>query len=191
MKLQLIHTENYLIAVDDSKIEGGNKSLLILEGFQDGEPIILSHWQGVEDGYLGKKITHHLPLNNAPVLEGVELLPPLEDEAEKFAESEYPTTIDSFNDKGWDESVSLRIACEIGYNKAKEVYGYTEEDMVEFHKWLLKEQWFYHPKHNEFNNPFGEIKSTKELLNLWKEQKPKLPTSFDTETKQYDYTRIP
>lgn len=185
MKIQLIHTEYYLIAVDDSKIEGGNKSLLILEGFQDGEPMILSHWQGVEDGYLGKKITHHLPLNNAPVLEGIELLPPLDIDLYSYATEEH-----KFNHKSVQE-IGFVLGVKIGYNKAKEDYKFTKEDMVEFHKWLLKEQWFYHPKHNEFNNPFGEIKSTKELLNLWKEQQPKLPAAFDTETKQYDYTRIP
>jgi hypothetical protein len=114
MELQLIHTKN-----------------------KDGTEYLLTE----KDNF------YHLPLNNAPTLEGVPLLPPLEDEAEKFAESKYPKNTDSFYDKGWDESIcpkrilsllkdltnstssALMIACKIGYNKAKEKYKYTEEDV--------------------------------------------------------------
>jgi hypothetical protein len=121
----IIKTDNYLLVVDDGRnypidckyryiyVDNVITRITSIQPFQNYIDLII----------------YHLPLNNAPTLEGVPLLPPLEDEAEKFAESEYPTTIDSFNDKGWDESRSLRIACEIGYNKAKEKYKYTEEDM--------------------------------------------------------------
>lgn len=198
MKLQLIHTESYLVAVDDSKlahqpivfgqIKGIKVGDIVLEGYVDGT-------KGLEqidtlndiDVLLQKRLTHHLPLNNAPVLEGIELLPPLEDEVELAYQKELLTDNQDKNWVGYGKGINgvSKERWKIIYNKAKEVYKFTEEDMVEFHKWLLKEQWFY--KHNEFNNPFGEIKSTKELLNLWKDQKPKLPTSFDTETKQYIY----
>lgn len=164
MKLQLIHTDNYLIAVDDSKIGEGDLYLtpsrnVVKALYYD------NRW---------KKITHHLPLNNAPVLEGIQLLPPLEDEAAKFAESEYPTTIDSFNEHGWDEAVGQRIIYEKAYNKAKEVYKYTEEDMRDAYNLGLDT----HSKQNP-NKVYDEL-----IQSLCQ---PKLPTAFDTETKQYIY----
>ena len=158
MKLQLIHTEYYLIAVDDSKIEGGNKSLLILEGFQYGEPMILSHWQGVEDGYLGKKITHHLPLNNAHVLEGVELLPPLE-------------YVEELAKQNWGNVHRTGVLGFIdGYNKAKEVYKFTEKDM-----------------RDAYNLGLVSNNDSVYVPYVSQEQNPKLPTAFDTETKKYIY----
>jgi len=169
--MKLLQTTDYLIAVDDSKIEAGNKSLLILEGFQDGEPMILSHWQGVADGYLGKKITHHLPLNNAPVLEGVHLLPPLEDEEYDFAEIFYnicKATIEHFDD--WVE------AKEYNKSKAKEKYKYTEEDLRKCWKACL-----------DFNKPAGSDSGINLEDFIQSLQQPKLPIAFDTETKQYIY----
>ena len=35
----------------------------------------------------GSEIIAHLPLNNSPILEGVDLLPPLEDEVDKYIQS--------------------------------------------------------------------------------------------------------
>ena len=61
-----------------------------------------------------KKIIAHLPLNNAPTLEGVPLLPPLEDD-----ESICPYPEEKQNAVDWHN----------GYNKAKEKYKYTEEDL--------------------------------------------------------------
>ena len=161
MKLQLIHRSDYIFA-----LKKADDKLVLNAVVNENLEVITTKmvkWN---------EITHHLPLNNAPVLEGIELLPPLEDEVKKLC----PCI-----------GVDFRVEWINGYNKSQETHPFTEEDMVEFHKWLLKEQWFYHFKHNEFNNPFGEIKSTKELLNLWKEQQPKLSTAFDTETKQYIY----
>lgn len=79
MKHKLIHTPNYLLVVDDSEIKEGNKSLLNIEGFV---PMILTHHEPIEEGYEGKKIIAHLPLNNSPILEGVDLLAPLENKVE-------------------------------------------------------------------------------------------------------------
>jgi hypothetical protein len=106
MTHSIIKTENYLLVVDESKIESGSKSLLILDGFQDGEPMILSHWQGVADGYLGKKIIYHLPLNNALILEGVPLLPPLE------AKEKYKwTDEDMINFAIWRNTITFDSLC--------------------------------------------------------------------------------
>ena len=88
MKLQLVHIDNYLVAVDDSEPKIGD---IVLEEYVDGT-------KGLEqidtlndiDVLLQKRIIHHLPLNNAPVLEGMELLPPLEEQQPKL-----PTSFDT------------------------------------------------------------------------------------------------
>lgn len=68
------------------------------------------------------KIIAHLPLNNSPVLEGVPLLPPLEDDVKyDFAEMFYGILKATYPD--FDEWVEAKE-----YNKAKEKYKYTEDD---------------------------------------------------------------
>lgn len=119
MTHKLIHTPNYLLVVDDSEIKEGNKSLLNVEGF---EPMILTHHEPIEEGYQGKKIIAHLPLNDSPILEGVDLLPPLEqDDVDELA-------------KEYGEDIGNKDGTAVfdykrGYNKAKEKYKYTEEDI--------------------------------------------------------------
>jgi hypothetical protein len=81
-----------------------------------------------------KLIIAHLPLNGSPLLEGVDLLPPYsrhqEDGVDELAEMNYPMC-------EWAEEQCLvrRLAFMNGYNKAREKYKYTEEDMLEFANW--------------------------------------------------------
>ena len=149
----IIKTDNYLLVVDESEIKKCDFIYHKSHEFSRikkceeivGKSIVVDKGESSCWIDYSKKIIFHLPLNNAPTLERVELLPPLEDEAEKFAESKYPKNTDSFYD-GWDESIcpkrtlsllkdtnstssALMIACKIGYNKAKEKYKYTEEDL--------------------------------------------------------------
>ena len=75
MTHKIIQTENYLIVVDDSEIKVGDYT------FQESSNFISKY-----NNAYSKKIIAHLPLNNSPILEGVDLLPPLEDdEVEKLA----------------------------------------------------------------------------------------------------------
>ena len=66
----------------------------------------------------------HLPLNNAPLLEGVPLLPSLEfdDDVEKLAEKNCYDRHETYNSEYTHAYIE-------GYNKAKEKYKYTEEDI--------------------------------------------------------------
>jgi hypothetical protein len=48
-------SDTHYVVVDDSPIKEGDKSLLKVDGF---EPIILTHFEPVEEGYQGRKITH-------------------------------------------------------------------------------------------------------------------------------------
>lgn len=185
MKLQLIHTDNYLVAVDDSEIKEGDWCIntkrigekiyfpdkLIGKADYTAKVLIGSSW---------KKITYHLPLNNAPVLEGIELLPPLEDEAELAYQKELLTDNQDKNWVGYGKGINgvSKERWKSIYNKAKEVYKFTEEDMRDAYNLGLDT----HSKQNP-NKVYNEL-----IQSL---SQPKLPTSFDTETKQYDYTRIP
>ena len=103
MTHKLITTENYLLVVDDSEIKVGDW----LYGYS-------------------KKIIAHLPLNNSPILEGVDLLPPLEDEVEKLAK-EYAN---GTSDIDVPYTNGLFYGFLEGYNKAKAKYKYTEEDVI-------------------------------------------------------------
>lgn len=150
MKLQLIHIKDYLLAVDDSNYYDEyylNKVDMQIYKRVSGSPY------PTVGGVWHKKITHHLPLNNAPVLEGVEILPPF-DEAVKLS---WQLDLDYNERKGFIK----------GYNKAKERYKFTEEDVIRI---VLK---------------CRETGLTAEYLML--STKPNLPSVFDTETKKYIY----
>jgi len=117
MKYDIIKTDNYLLVVDDSEIIEG-KTLLSKEG------IIHTN---IGWNFRDKVIISHLPLNNSPILNGVDLLPPLEDEVEKLAQQEFdrPHMIDIAT----DITPAYQQGFIVGYNKAKEKYKYTEEDI--------------------------------------------------------------
>lgn len=120
MKHKLIHTPDYLIAVDDSKIK--EDCVAIHLGPLGEQEIVIANGECKLD----KKIIAHLPLNNSPILEGVDLLPPFsrhqEDGIRSLAREQFP------NDGTVDSSYLTRGFIK-GYNKAKEKYKYTEEDM--------------------------------------------------------------
>jgi hypothetical protein len=82
MKHELIKTENYLLVVDDSEIAEH-------DWYYDSKTIYVPVKQSFENSHEifdGKKIIAHLPLNNSPILEGVDLLPEL------LVLSTYPST---------------------------------------------------------------------------------------------------
>jgi len=126
MKHETIKTENYLLAVDDSEIKEGDWYYLprtnsphFCASKEASKELNLERSVGV------KKILAHLPLEGQN-LYGLDLLPPLEqeDDVEKLADKlskEY-----SVYETAQDDVYQGII---IGYNKAKEKYNYTEEDM--------------------------------------------------------------
>jgi len=74
----------------------------------------------------GSEIIAHLPLNNSPILEGVDLLPPLEDEVDKF---------ESFLDREIELGLNTKETIDRikwyyqQYFKSKQK-NYTEEDLM-------------------------------------------------------------
>jgi hypothetical protein len=122
----IIKTDNYLLFVDElSNVKDGdysfywNQILKVQIGINYSNP--KAH----------KKIIFHLPLNNAPVLEGVPLLPPLEDDVELAYQKELLTDNQDKNWVGYGKGINgvSKERWKSIYNKAKEKYKYTEEDL--------------------------------------------------------------
>ena len=53
--------------------------------------------------------------------------------------------------------------------KSQETHPFSEEDMIGFAEWIINQDW----DETELNFP-NNSKSTKELLQIWKEQRPKI-----------------
>jgi hypothetical protein len=114
-----------------------------------------------EDG----KLCFHLPLNNSPVLEGVPLLPPLEDD-----EAICPYPEEKQNAIDWHN----------GYNKAKEKYKYTEEDMCNFIEFVRDNYTGFGTPNLIYNK--GKQENTKKIFERYKSlQQPKMPVAFECE----------
>jgi hypothetical protein len=119
MKKELIKTDDYLLVVDDSEIKVGDCYL---------SPSGIWFYNHLNPNHVKEcqKIIAHLPLGNSPILEGVPLLPPLEveDDVEKLNEDLF----DKGSDNVLHPQYQMRTFFNIGYNKAKEKYKFTEED---------------------------------------------------------------
>jgi hypothetical protein len=122
----LIKTGHYLLIVDDSKIKDGD---WCLEGGFIGKVYDYDNDQEFYDCWVGdslngyathydscQKIIAHLPLNGAPVLDGVDLLPPLPTENDMMEE-----LLDSIFGEANGSNIHIREAYRMGYNKAKEI----------------------------------------------------------------------
>lgn len=135
MTHKLIHTPDYLLVVDDSEIK--EHCIAIHLGPLGEQEIVTANGECKLD----KKIIAHLPLNNSPILEGVDLLPPFsrhqKDGIEGLAHTEYRVSLQPIGRTlaggkyDVDINYESRIGFIKGYNKAKEKYKYTEEDMWE------------------------------------------------------------
>jgi len=126
MTHKLIKTDNYLLVVDDSEIKVEDYFYSI-RGII--EQAIIDYPKNEHHGV----IIAHLPLNDSPILEGVDLLPPYsrhqEDGLDELAQ-EWVFDINGHkwsnnNDTGGDNYGSFKA----GYNKAREKYKYTEDDV--------------------------------------------------------------
>jgi hypothetical protein len=168
-KYNIICTEKYLLIVDDSEIKDGDYCLANAKTYNNE---IVTYRKSpcpppfVSNLNILKKIIAHLPLNGASTLDGVDLLPPLPDEVEKLANEEFPDE----STPGWKDSFSPRerrgfIA---GYNKAKEKYKYTEDDVIKIVE-----------KSRETGEPAEYL-----MLHL---QQPKMPIGFECEIEKADY----
>jgi hypothetical protein len=118
MKHEIIYSERYAFVIsDDEPIEGDYLFCIENNSFPDEQ--ITSGQLRYLDIDIFKKIIAHRPLTNSPILEGVPLLPQFgqENDLAELASRTHP-----FGN-------SERNAFIGGYNKAKETYKYTEEDL--------------------------------------------------------------
>jgi len=180
MKQNIIKTDNYLLIVSDEEMN----DCWTFNLFRN-QPYFLKGYYGKQPN--AKKIIGHLPLNNLPILESVDLLPPLEDDenVEQIAEDDWDIYGEQYkNTPIWD----YREIYVAGYNKAKEKYKYTEDDMIEYSNWLFK--WCEYNKYRKLIygvNPYGigEFISDKDMfVKFLKEkshQQPKYPVGFEYE----------
>jgi hypothetical protein len=118
MKNEIIYTDDYALIVSDEHIKDvrPHKGKYHLE---DG--LTINKFPDyLTDLGACKLIIAHRPLTDAPILEGVPLLPEFsqEDDVVELALKTYP-----FGN-------SERNALITGYNKAKETYKYTEDDLI-------------------------------------------------------------
>ena len=167
MTHNIIKTGNYLLIVSDE---------IPTTWYYDTYINQVRHTGGAEYGEssISKKVIGHLPLNNSPVLEGVDLLPPIEDEVDKLSEQEIPYIMDT-----------LRWGFKKGYNKAKEKYKYTEEDLTRAFNIGINSQ--FESTELKLNKDESFDRHSKNLLKLIQSlQQPKYPIRFECEwtTKQ-------
>jgi len=167
----IIKADNYLLIISDE---------IPTTWYYDTYLNKLRHTGGAEYGEssISKKVIGHLPLNNSPVIEGVPLLPPLEDEVGVLSEQEFPYIKDSLVQTTKSEqnkhTDTLRWGFKKGYNKAKEKYKYTEEDLRKCWKACL-----------DFNKPAGGDSGINLEDFIQSLQQPKMPVAFECESTQY------
>jgi hypothetical protein len=165
MKHNIIKTEKYLLVVDDSKIKQNDFFYGVADGsikpfieIADENTVEIVTWQlNVVGKSPNKKIAAHLPLNNSPILEGVPLLPPLEDEVERLVKEHWEK----------DKELNNPSSFKSGYNKGKENYNADlGEFLSDFYLFATNGEVCDHKVINEF------IQSL---------QQPKMPVAFECE----------
>lgn len=178
MTHNLIHTKGYLLVVDDSEIKEGD----YLYSFSNNKVVVANK---LTDLYVhSKKIIAHLPLNNSPILEGVDLLPLLpqhdvEKKAEKFIGCKYDGIEDSIDQIGYDSFIR-------GYNQAIEDNKdrkYTEEDIsVMVNNAVVFAESNTHLSVGEYARQFKDFyDKCIQSLDL-----PKIPIAFECEIKCFE-----
>ena len=160
MKNEIIYTDDYALIVSDEHIKDvrPHKGKYHLE---DG--LTINKFPNyLTDLGACKLIIAHRPLTDAPILGGVPLLPELskEDDVVELALRTYP-----FGN-------SERNALITGYNKAKETYKYTEDDLIEVWNVAFEEGVSLD---DEINDPV----SFKDVIQSL--QQPKRPKYFQNE----------
>ena len=122
MKHDIIKTDDYLLVVDENEIAKGNWHLK--------NDVMITRGHLIDENC--KKIIAHLPLNGSSILKGVDLLPPLpqhhEEDVEKLAKDWVGNQTKNEFGKPHNAPHRVKLFAD-GYNKAKEKYKYTDEDL--------------------------------------------------------------
>jgi hypothetical protein len=123
VKKEIIYTEHYVLIVSELTSTGKEGQVFLTK---ENTIHTVIGWN-----YGDRVIIAHRPLTDAPILERVPLLPYFgqEDDVEDLALA-YASSKGYVNPEGYsDKQVGLLHGFIDGYNKAKETYKYTEEDL--------------------------------------------------------------
>jgi len=132
MNEEIIYTDNYALIVSDEEIIIGDYVYCSREGFEPLSKQTVNPLGSNNDPVMFKVIAHR-PLTDAPILEGVPLLPEFtqEQDVEELSKDRYPylgpERVKSEQNRHTD---ILRWGFKAGYDKAKETHKYTEEDLM-------------------------------------------------------------
>lgn len=96
---------------------------------------------------------------NNPNIDIPKVVDEVEELAEKFIGCKYEDVEDSIDQIGYD-------SFKRGYSKSQETHPFSEENMKSFLKFSIE--------YRRYNDLAGLSKSADELLQLWKEQQPKI-----------------
>jgi hypothetical protein len=133
MTHKIIQTDNYLLVVDDSKITEGDWFISIPRGtihkctavFENN--LIDKSWEGRDAVEITKsdckKIIANLPLNNAPTLEGIDLLPSIE-----------PIGFDEYQYTEEDLRKAIRMGIQkhpYAFDGKEPKYKYSEDEIIQ------------------------------------------------------------
>ncbi len=175
MKHELIKTENYHFVVSDEEIKENTPYLNDQVVFISDD--VFDEGNNPNQNKENKKIIAHRPLNNALYLDGVDVLPEIEDDlhihdAIGYAGSEGHPDPHAFSEK----QIALLHGYVEGFEKAKETYKYTEEDLMN----LVQKA------HEIYSSGFGVATDVKkqDLIDFTKSlNQPKLPVAFEREVE--------
>ena len=185
MKLQIIETPDYILAVSDEEVKEGDLCFLKENHYVNGGVGIYNHQRAIGWGIsyspnghnFFQKIIAYQPKNNAPELD-LPLLPEIvvEDDVEKLAEKYADFSNDyipmSFGGKFNETSKRDFIA---GYKSATKVY--SEEDMRKAFEAGNKRGWSGYPDTDNWTKPKFE-----EFIQSLKQ--PKTPKWFVAEMEE-------
>jgi hypothetical protein len=163
MKCELIKTEDYLLVVSDDIPNEGDKCLANGKTY-DNEIVTYAKCPipppFVSNLLILKKIIAHLPLNGSPYLDGVDVLPPLDESVEDMMRS--IVSNDNTSKEGFIT----------GWHLCKQTYKYTEEDVkraISFGQGM--ELWKEEEQIDKFIQSINQ---------------PKLPIAFECAMEQID-----
>ncbi len=170
MKHELIKIDDYLLIVSDELVNSGDYFL------NDVKRLWKWNSEGNPMSELCKKIIAHRPLNEAPYLDGVDVLPEIEGDlhiydAIGYAGSEGHPDPQAFSDK----QMALFQGYADGFEKAKETYKYTEDDLRNAMDWVMMQYFEFREQPTT-----GRREQFIQSLN-----QPKLPIAFESYTQRF------
>jgi hypothetical protein len=121
MKYEIIYTEHYALILGDEQTKENDWGYI---RFQGGDVKLIGKY--FADDWL--KVIAHRPLTDAPVLEGVPLLPEWNVCDEELLVP-FPNSTQTGRLRDGSEIKTWMLGWEEGFKEAKETYKYTEEDL--------------------------------------------------------------